>query len=173
VLRDYPVAATMNKDVETVLPTDTLREAVRRIGLTRYGCLVAIDENRGPVGILTAGDLYRLLLSEQAPTAAHLRHILSSPEALVENLRSARAVSGEEDDHVVRYMSTPVVTIDVSRNLNGAAELFDEHIFRQFPVVQDGRLVGLIRRVDLLEPLMQAHEEAQRRQPPDTGTRGS
>ena len=159
VLRNYPVADRMHKDVETVRPEETLGEAVRDVRVARYGCLVAVDAEHRPVGILTGGDLFRLLLSEQVPDAPYLRHVFSSAEALIEHLHNAQAVSS---DRVADCMSTPIVTVDESASLEDVADLFDAHDFNQLPVVSGGRLVGLILRVDLLEPLLQLHDRLQR-----------
>jgi CBS domain-containing protein len=156
VLRTYPVADRMHKDIGTVLPHETLGEAVRDVRVGRYGCLVAVDPDHRPVGILTGGDLFRLLVSEQVPDGPSLRHIFASPESLLEHLRDAQAAS---TDRVEDCMSSPVVTVEESATLEDVADLFDQHDFNQIPVVREGRLVGLVLRVDLLEPLLRVHEE--------------
>ncbi len=158
VLKRYPVAESMHKDVETVAPDATLYDAVRAVAASRYSCLVVVDAARHPIGMLTSGDLFRLVFSEQVPGGSHLRHILASPEAMIEHVRSVHAAAG---DRVDACMTSPVVTLDDTATLDDAAELLDAHDMHQLPIVHGGRLVGLIRRVDLLEPLVRAHIELQ------------
>lgn len=155
-LANYLVVDAMHRDVATLRPEQSLRDALRDIGSTPHACFVVTDGEGHPVGILTGGDLIRLVLSEQVPGGRHLRHILATPEALVEHLRSVRAASG---DRIASCMSTPVVTVDESATLKDVAELLDDYGFWQLPVVREGRLVGLIRRIDILEPLMRVHDE--------------
>jgi CBS domain-containing protein len=170
VLSNYPVANSMHKDVETVRPDETLREAVRDVRIARYGCLVAVDGDGRPVGILTGGDLFRLLLSEQIPDAPYLRHIFASPDALLEHLHSVQAAAS---DRVADCMSTPLVTVEESASLEEVADVFDQRDFNQVPVVRDGRLVGLMLRVDLLDPLLEVHEQLQRERDAGGGNRAS
>ena len=47
-------------------------------------------------------------------------------------------------------MATEIVTLDADLDVYTAAAKFLEVPFRRFPVLQDGRLVGMITRVDLL-----------------------
>jgi CBS domain-containing protein len=51
------------------------------------------------------------------------------------------------------YMSTDVETIDPDVDIVRAAELFLQTPYRRFPVIRDGRLVGVISRHDVLRAL--------------------
>jgi CBS domain-containing protein len=54
---------------------------------------------------------------------------------------------------VADYMSSPVHTVSPDDSLMDLAELFATSPFRRCPVVEDGRLVGLICRRDVLRAL--------------------
>lgn len=54
---------------------------------------------------------------------------------------------------VADYMSTPVHTVSPDDSLMDLAELFATSPFRRCPVVEDGRLIGLICRRDVLRAL--------------------
>jgi len=54
---------------------------------------------------------------------------------------------------VADYMTGDVQTLDAGLDLVSAAQRFLDTDFRRFPVVQDGRLIGLITRLDLLRAL--------------------
>lgn len=54
---------------------------------------------------------------------------------------------------VAQFMSTPVTTVDPDTPLMDLAELFAQSAFRRCPVIDNGRLVGLICRRDILRAL--------------------
>ncbi len=49
------------------------------------------------------------------------------------------------------FMTFPVVTIDSRTTLAKAQEIFDENEFNCIPVVEEGRLVGVLTKLDLLK----------------------
>lgn len=51
---------------------------------------------------------------------------------------------------VGEHMSGEIETLDAETDHVSAAQTFIERPFRVFPVVRDGRLVGMLRREDLL-----------------------
>jgi CBS domain-containing protein len=57
---------------------------------------------------------------------------------------------------VADYMSTNVHTVHPEDALMDVAELFTESPFRRCPVIEDGRLVGLICRRDVLRAMTES-----------------
>lgn len=55
---------------------------------------------------------------------------------------------------VSEYMSTPVETAAPDDSLVDVAERFVNSAFRRFPVLEDGRLAGIIARRDVLRALV-------------------
>jgi CBS domain-containing protein len=51
--------------------------------------------------------------------------------------------------HVEEWMSAPAIVVSPATSLAEAQRLMDERGVRRLPVVQDGRLVGIITRGDL------------------------
>ena len=60
-------------------------------------------------------------------------------------------------DTVEMHMTTEVLTVDADDPLNKAADLCIAHRVRRLPVMEDGRLVGLISRRDVLMAMHQGH----------------
>jgi cystathionine beta-synthase len=50
--------------------------------------------------------------------------------------------------------SRPVITVDVETTVDGAMALFKEHGISQMPVVDDGKLAGILTELDLLQHLV-------------------
>ncbi len=62
-------------------------------------------------------------------------------------------------ESVSKYMATDVRTIHPEERLNKAAQLFALHNLRHLPVVEDGKLVGILSCRDLLNHALQTGEE--------------
>jgi CBS domain-containing protein len=158
-LSKYRVIDVMQREVASVDSSSSMRQLFSDISAAKHGCSVVVDEQRHPIGIVTDGDVIRIVLGEQVPGGHYLRAITSSIEATVRHLKDAERARG---DSVADCMTSPVVTVDEQDTLQRVAEIFSENHFRSLPVVRGSRLVGLVRRVDLLGPVMQVHDEERR-----------
>jgi CBS domain-containing membrane protein len=58
-----PLREIMRRDVTTISPETTLREAAEKLLLHKYGCLPVVDPSKKLVGILTEADFLRLTIS--------------------------------------------------------------------------------------------------------------
>ncbi len=83
-----------------------------------------VDESGRVVGVLTAKDCFRAVLH-----ASYHQDLGGT---------------------VATYMTAPAETVDADLGLIAAAELFLGRPYRRFPVMKDGRLVGIVTRLDLL-----------------------
>jgi CBS domain-containing protein len=150
----------MRRDVDHADPADSIRQLLGDFVTAKHGCVVVVDEQHHPIGIVSDGDLIRMVLGEQVPGGHHLRTVTRSIEAVLQHIDDARRAHG---DAVADCMTSPVEIVDEQDTLQHVAEIFAESHLDSLPVVSDGRLVGLVRRVDLLGPILQVHDEA--RQP--------
>lgn len=156
-LRKFGVAEVMQRDVATADPAGPIRQVFSDIASSEHGCFVVVDQQHRPVGIVTEGDVIRMVLSAEVPGGHHLSAILSSVESIASRLESVKRAHG---DVIADCMTSPVVTVDEQDTLQRVAEIFTENDFHLVPVVRGGRLVGLVRRVDLLGPIMRVYDEA-------------
>ena len=58
---------------------------------------------------------------------------------------------------VSEFMTQDVTTIDADASIVEVAELFAKSSLRHFPVLEDGILIGVISRVDVLKALLAIH----------------
>ena len=117
------VLATKGPMVHTCSPAMLVREAVERLRTADVGALVVVDGDR-PLGILSERDIVRAL-------ARHRDAALSEP------------VSG--------HMTTKVVTCTGRSPINELMSLMTEGKFRHIPVVEDGRLAGIVSIGDIVK----------------------
>jgi len=59
----------------------------------------------------------------------------------------------EPGGHVAEYMTSPVETVTIDESLMDIAVRFRDTRYRRFPVMQDGEMVGVISRRDVLRAL--------------------
>ncbi len=142
-LPDVEVRDVMSRAPEFVTPQTPLVEVVRRLLERDYNELPVVDEDRRVVGVIGDHDLLaRGLLSESVRL-----HKVAGPEALQDTLRALTS-----NGAVVRdVMTAPAVTVPESMRLPEAAHLMHERHRKRLPVVDgDGRLVGVLGRLDIL-----------------------
>ena len=129
-----PIGDVMRVRVVTVEPHETAQLAVLRMLEEGVGS-VGVCENGVLVGIFTERDVLRLA---GAGTALH-------------------------EVRVADVMTTEVTTVSADVSVTDAAALMGERKIRHLPVVEDGRLLGMIGIRDVLgslvERLWQSHDE--------------
>ncbi|MBS7542652.1 CBS domain-containing protein [Ancylobacter oerskovii] len=111
-------------NVETIGAGATLREAAEVMAQKRIGALVVTDRERRVIGILSERDLVRVIG-------------LEGPERL--------------DDEVGAVMTTKVVTCDSNETVPQLMEQMTAGRFRHMPVVQAGKLIGLVSIGDVVK----------------------
>ncbi|MGM0590208.1 MAG: CBS domain-containing protein [Halobacteriota archaeon] len=153
--------AIMETDVETVAVDDDVSDVLSRLASVDYNGFPVVDDDDHLVGIVTQHDLVHLFQTED--------RVLWIPIGLppfTETLTYAVDVSWDELDlgiDLVRnanrpireVMTTDVVTVSPEDDLDTIVDLLvdDERDINRLPVVEDGRVVGIIARQDVLRAI--------------------
>jgi CBS domain-containing protein len=142
----------MERDPVTVSPEDGVEDVIRLLREHELPGVPVVNEGGRCVGIVTEADL---VLSEEEADL-HLPHYVDLMGAVVfleplkrfeDRLRKAFASR-------VKDMMTPdPVTIAPDASVKEAARLIAERRHNRLPVVEHGRLVGVVTRLDVLEAL--------------------
>jgi CBS domain-containing protein len=111
-------------DVVTADPNATLGEAVRILATRRIGALVVTGADRRIVGILSERDVVRVL-GEKGPSA--------------------------RDTPIAEVMTRKVTTCSMRDTIAELMERMTEGKFRHVPVVEDGRLAGIVSIGDVVK----------------------
>lgn len=121
------VADFMTTDVLTVTPETEIMRVVHLLVANDISGLPVVDAHGGLLGIVTERDCIEVAL--------HAGYY------------------DELGGRVEQYMTREVTTVGPDATLMDLAELFARSPFRRCPVVEDGRLVGLICRRDILRAM--------------------
>lgn len=104
-------------------PKATLKEALDKMTKFRLGIACLVDEQNRILGVLTDGDLRRLLLTKQSPLPA----LLVSP--------------------AIEFGHPKPITLNVDAEIDDAKKLMHDKEIWDIPVVNsENKLIGLIHR---------------------------
>jgi CBS domain-containing protein len=147
------VREIMETDVPVVLPSDPVESVLKIMRAHDLPGVPVVNEGGRCVGIITEADL--VLAGDEEDL--HLPHyfelfggyvFLESMSHFEERLRRAFASTAEQ------MMTENPVTIEASASVEEAGRLIAREKHNRLPVIEHGRLVGVVTRVDVLEALM-------------------
>jgi CBS domain-containing protein len=157
--RTRRVRDVMTTDVATIAPSATVEDAARIMVERRLGSVVVVPDGdpATPVGIVTETDFE--VADDPIPFTffkwpAVFGQFVWSEESMEELYEKARSRSIES------VMSTPAVTVEADDELFTAVETMMKHEVNRLPVVESGRLVGIVSRHDLLKCLLDTWSDA-------------
>jgi CBS domain-containing protein len=121
------IISDKGNEVVTVAPGTTVAELAARLAERRIGAVVVCDPDGGLAGIISERDIVSALAS-----------------------RGAEALSCR----VAELMSLRVATCDLEDTLDHVMQVMTERRFRHLPVMENGRMVGLISIGDVVKHLI-------------------
>ncbi len=148
----------MTTPVVTITP-DTPASRIARLLLENHVSAVpVVDASGSPVGIVSEGDLLRRDDSGRAARRAWWLEMLAEGEPLS---KEYMAQLRTKDQLAKEIMSAPVVTVTEATDVAELAHLFASYRIKRVPVLRDGRIVGIVSRVDLLRSFDRAEGESE------------
>ena len=118
------ILADKGRDVLTTEPHRTLKEAIELLASKGVGAVVVSDASQSVLGILSERDVVRVI---------------------------ARHGAAALDDPVSRYMTSKVITVTRADTIDHLMQTMTEGRFRHLPVVEDGRLIGIVSIGDVVK----------------------
>ena len=146
------VADLMQKKVLTIAPGKTLPELERALLRSRVGAMPVVERSGKMVGIVSRSDVVRQLCLERSLGEAMAdAYRDQTDEAFVEKSRRdvAEAVGKRMEQLCVRdVMIRDIVTVPPDLPVGKAAQLMLERRIHRLPVVESGKLVGIVSSLD-------------------------
>jgi CBS domain-containing protein len=137
----------------TVEPDASVTRAVRLMLQNKISGLPVVDTNGQLVGMVTEGDfLRRGELGTRRQRPRWLEFLLGPGKLATEYVQS----SGQK---VSQVMTPEPKTITPETPLEEVVGLMERHRIKRLPVVQDGKLVGIVSRANLLHALASVARE--------------
>ncbi|MEN6578076.1 MAG: CBS domain-containing protein [Phycisphaerales bacterium] len=124
--------AVMNTCVISVNQDEDIYEAIRMLVLNNITGLPVVDEKQKLVGVITEKDVLTLLYNLQ-----------------------------DKPGTVKEFMTPNVVCFDQEDDLNDVVESLRTNHFRRVPILDKGRLVGIISRRDIITYIRDLKHEDQ------------
>lgn len=148
----------MTREVITVSPETRITEAARLLLEKRISGLPVVDSEGGLKGIICQSDLIAQQKKIPLPSFFTLLDSfipLHSYESLQKEVHKIAAITVEE------AMTRDPVTVSPETGLEGVATLMVKKNIHTLPVVDQGKLVGIIGKEDVLRTLMPTQEKEQ------------
>lgn len=137
----------MTHCVVTIAPEASVSEAIARMISHQVSGMPVVDDDGRLVGIVSEGDfLRRHELHTDGPPRRWLE-LLQGPGAPAEDYARSHGLTVDE------VMSREVVSVGPDAELREIVRLMDEHAVKRVPVIEDGRVVGIVTRADLMSAL--------------------
>ncbi len=124
----YDLLHNKQGEIFTTHPADTVYDAIRKMGERNIGALVAVEGGE-VVGVLSERDYSRKVVLQG---------------------RTSR------DTKVGEIISRPAIVVRSKDSIEKCMQLMTGNRIRHLPVVDDGRLIGLISMGDLVTWVMQS-----------------
>ena len=147
------VGDVMTRSVISVRSWTPLKEVAQLLVERRISGMPVVDDDGALLGVVSEGDF---LMKEQGFQAIRHRPLArffgESHESRSRQAKVQAVTAGEA-------MTAPAVTIASSRHVTEAAAVMTTRGINRLPVVDDGRLVGIVTRADLVRAFVRSDEE--------------
>lgn len=122
-IESIPVSSVMTKDVKTATEGQTIRAVAALMSRHNIGCMVIVKkgDSKLPIGMVTERDIVRLVGQPRMSFAAPVKEV----------------------------MKKPVITAGPMTSLQEAIQTMQVHNIRRLPVVEDGKMTGIITDTDI------------------------
>lgn len=145
----------MRRDVITVGPETPLKEVARLLVEHRISGLPVVDPEGRVLGVVSEGDLVAKERGAEIERPRLLGALLGG--------NRAKALLGKVEARTAGdAMTAPPITIEPGAPVRAAAALMVERQVNRLPVVEDGRLVGIITRADIVRTFVRSDAKLER-----------
>ena len=150
------VRDAMTPETITVGPDAQLKDVARILIDAGISGVPVVAESGAVLGVVSEADF--LIKGQGAQVLRHRRlaRLLGESETTRRQVAKIAARTAGE------AMSSPAVTIAPTRSLQDAAATMTRAAVNRLPVVEDGRLIGIVTRADLVRAYLRTDEELAR-----------
>ena len=133
------VRDAMSRSVRSVTPDMKIMEVASLMTLYRFHGLPVVDEDNSLVGVIAEKDVLHTLFPK------------------LDDLMTEGMHSVDLDREMGRYSEVLNQTVDPEMHLLRAATIMVRHKFRRIPIVEDGKLAGVLSLGDVHKAIFHAN----------------
>jgi CBS domain-containing protein len=137
----------MTKDVITVGSSTAVREIAALLVRHRISAVPVVSADGRVIGIVSQTDLGHRSETETEKRRKWWLELFADADTKARDYIKSHGIVAQD------VMTRFVVSVSEDTLLSEVAEILDTHRIRQVPVMQDGKLVGMISRSDLVRKL--------------------
>jgi CBS-domain-containing membrane protein len=141
----------MTKDVVTVKRETTISELAKLFTEKHLSSIPVLDDAGALVGIVTETDLVEQDKSLHIPTVISIFDWVICLESDKKFEKELGKMTGQR---VGDICSPAVITLSPEDQVSRAADLMSSRKVNAIPVLADGRLVGIVARIDLIRAMI-------------------
>ena len=138
----------MVSKVITVGPNTTVQEIANILLSNRISAVPVVDKLGALIGIVSEGDLIHRVESGTERRHSWWLDLLSGRATLAHDFLKSHAVKAAD------VMTKGVITASPDMLLGELASLLEKHRIKRVPIVENGKLVGIVSRANLLQALV-------------------
>ncbi len=143
------VSDVMVFDISAVFEDETVERVIDMMSKQFVTGIPVVDEDMKVVGFITDNDIMKASIPSYFA-------LLQSASFLPDTNQFVKNMARIREHKVSEYMSKPPIVIKEDAPLIHAADLMMRHNIKTIPVVDnDGRLVGIITKIDVLKAALE------------------
>jgi len=145
------VADVMTRDVITVTPETPLRELASILSEKHINGVPVVDDKGNVLGVVCESDLVNQNKPLHIPTVFVILDSvipMENPWRLQKEFKRLAATTVED------IYSKPAVSVNPDTDLSEVARIMSERKFYTLPVIEGGKLVGVVGKADVIRSLM-------------------
>jgi CBS domain-containing protein len=141
-------ADVMVTNVVTVHSDASVKEIAETLLANRISAVPVIDDIGGLIGIVSEGDLiHRVELGTERHPSWWLEFLVGKQALAYDYIKSHGRRAGD-------LMTRHVITVNAETPLSEVASLLDKHQIKRVPVVDKGKIIGIVSRANLVQALI-------------------
>ncbi|MBS4083700.1 MAG: CBS domain-containing protein [Rhizobiales bacterium] len=143
----------MTAPVKTGKAEMTVREAAQIMSECRISALPIVDQSGSLVGIVSEGDLVRRAEIGTQRQRSWWLSLLTTDERLADEYARSHAAK------IADIMTRKVISVDPNTPLSDIARIFERNQIKRVPVMESGKLVGIVTRSNLVQAVATAPQK--------------
>ncbi len=137
----------MTKNVVTAELNTTVKQAAELMSQHRISAVPVLDKDGALAGIVSEGDLMRRVEGAHEQTRSWWLSLFSGDQ------NNAKGFVMDHGRYLKDIMTTGVITVTPDVPVGKIARLLEEKHIKRVPVLDDGQLVGIVSRANLLQAM--------------------